>query len=216
MSDRQANGVAVMEGPPREKFWNVPNSLTLIRFALAPVFALMLLQKKALGGLVVIVLAGMTDVLDGLAARAWKQQTRIGTIIDPLADKLLLSTAFILLTIPDLGFVHVIPLWLTSVVIGRDFLILAGAAVVTCLRGRREFPPTVVGKISTVFQVTTAFWVILSNTVAVSALGRAAVLSAVTSSAVLDALFIVTLIFTVVSGAQYVFRGIRMAFFPAG
>lgn len=216
MSGRRANDVAVMEGPPGEKFWNVPNSLTLIRFALAPVFALMLLQKKALGALVVIVLAGITDVLDGLAARAWKQQTRIGTIIDPLADKLLLSTAFILLTIPDLGFVHVIPLWLTSVVIGRDFLILAGAAVVTCLRGRREFPPTVMGKISTVFQVTTAFWVILSNTVAVSALGRSAFLSAVTSSAVLDALFIVTLIFTVVSGAQYVFRGIRMAFFPAG
>jgi cardiolipin synthase len=203
-----------METTSREKFWNVPNALTLIRFALVPVLALALLQKEELGALVVIFLAGATDVLDGLAARAWNQRTRIGTIIDPLADKLLLSTAFILMTVRSLGFSHVIPLWLTAVVIGRDFLILAGGAAIYCLRGPREFPPTVAGKISTVFQVATVFWIVLSNWVDISALGRSTILSAMTSSSVLDVFFIATLLLAIVSGTQYVLKGIRLTFFP--
>jgi cardiolipin synthase len=203
-----------METTSREKFWNIPNALTLIRVALVPVLALALLQKKELGALVIIFLAGSTDVLDGLAARALNQRTRIGTLIDPLADKLLLSTAFILLTVRGLGFSHVLPLWLTAVVIGRDFLILAGGAVIYCTRGPREFPPTIPGKISTVFQVATVFWVVLSNYVRVSTLGRSPALSAMTSSSVLDMLFIATLLFTIVSGTQYILKGIRMTFFP--
>jgi len=203
-----------METTSREKFWNVPNTLTLIRVALVPVLALALLQKKELGALVVIFLAGSTDVLDGLAARALNQRTRIGTIIDPLADKLLLSTAFVLLTVRSLGFSYVLPLWLTAVVIGRDFLILAGGVAIYCIRGPREFPPTISGKISTVFQVATVFWVVLSNYVRVSTLGRSSTLSAMTSSSVLDMLFIATLLLTVVSGTQYILKGIRMTFFP--
>ncbi|MBN2409490.1 MAG: CDP-alcohol phosphatidyltransferase family protein [Candidatus Aminicenantes bacterium] len=201
-----------MKATAKEKFWNVPNVLTLIRIALVPVFALMLLQKKVAGALIIIFLAGSTDVLDGLAARAWNQRTRIGTILDPIADKLLLSTAFILLTIRSLGFNRVIPLWLTAVVIGRDILILAGGAAITCIRGPRPFLPTVPGKISTVFQVTTVFWVILSNTVHVTALSGSPLLSTLTSSSVLDGLFLATLIFTVISGTQYILKGIRMAF----
>jgi cardiolipin synthase len=203
-----------METTSREKFWNVPNALTLIRFALVPVLALALLQKEELGALVVIFLAGATDVLDGLAARAWNQRTRIGTLIDPLADKLLLSTAFILLTVRSLGFSYVLPLWLTAVVIGRDFLILAGGMLVYRIRGPREFPPSISGKISTVFQVATVFWVVLSNYVRVSNLGRSPVLAAMTSSSFLDLLFIVTLLLTIVSGTQYIIKGIRMLFSP--
>ncbi len=203
-----------MEGPAREKFWNVPNVLTLIRVALVPVFALLLLQRKALGALILFFLAGLTDVLDGLAARTWHQRTRVGTVLDPLADKLLLSTAFILLTIRGLGFSHVIPLWLTAVVIGRDFLILTGGVVLYRIRGIKVFPPTVWGKISTVFQVATVFWVILSNSVSISALGRSSVLSALTSSSVLESFFIATLLLTIVSGTQYILKGIRMTFSP--
>lgn len=203
-----------MEVTAKEKFWNVPNCLTLIRIALVPVFALMLIQKRALGALIVIVLAGSTDVLDGLAARAWNQRTRIGTLIDPLADKFLLSTAFILLTIQSLGFRHAIPVWLTVVVIGRDFIILAGGAAVYYLRGPREFPPTVTGKISTVCQVVTVFWVVLANSIEVSALKGSNIVSALTSASVLEMFFIATLVLTVVSGAQYIAKGIRMAFPP--
>ncbi|MGB7296731.1 MAG: CDP-alcohol phosphatidyltransferase family protein [Candidatus Aminicenantales bacterium] len=203
-----------MEANAKEKFWNVPNTLTLIRIALVPVFASMLLQKRAVGALAVIFLAGSTDVLDGLAARAWNQRTRIGTILDPIADKLLLSTAFILLTVRSLGFSRVIPLWLTAVVIGRDVLILAGGVAIYCIRGPREFPPTVPGKISTVFQVSTIFWVLLSNSVQVTAEGRSAVLSALTSPSVLEGFYLATLLFTVISGTQYVLKGIRITFSP--
>jgi cardiolipin synthase len=208
------NNEAEMEGRAREKFWNVPNVLTLTRVALVPVFALLLLQRKALGALILVFLAGLTDVLDGLAARTWHQRTRIGTILDPLADKLLLSTAFILLTIRGLGFSHVIPLWLTAVVIGRDFLIVAGGVLIYRIRGIKMFPPTVSGKISTVCQVTTVFWVILANAVSTSAPGRSSILSAMTSSSVLKIFFLATLLLTVVSGTQYVLKGIRMTLFP--
>lgn len=203
-----------MEGINREKFWNIPNSLTLLRIALVPVFVMMVMQRKPLAALIVFFLAGLSDILDGMAARAWGQRTRLGTVLDPLADKLLLSTAFILLTVRSLSPGCAIPLWLTAVVLGRDFIILAGATAIWRLRGSREFPPTVAGKISTVFQVATVFWIILCSYVHVSALGRSAVLTALTSPSVLAALFGATLLFTIVSGIQYILKGIRIAFFP--
>ena len=197
----------------KEKFWNVPNLITLSRVALVPVFALMLLQKRAFGALLIIFLAGLSDVLDGFAARKWHQRTKVGTLIDPLADKILLSTAFILLTVRSLGFTYVIPLWLMAVVIARDFIILAGGIVIFLIRGRREFPPSVFGKASTVLQVATVFWVILSNYVRVSALGRSSFLAATTSPSVLGAFYIATLILTLISGAHYIYKGVRMTFY---
>lgn len=203
-----------MEGTNRERFWNIPNALTLLRIALVPVFVLVVIQKKPLAALIIFFLAGLSDVLDGMAARAWGQRTKLGTVLDPLADKLLLSTAFILLTIRSLSPGYAIPPWLTAVVLGRDFVILAGTTVIWRLRGFREFPPTVLGKISTVFQVATVFWVILCSCVRVSALGRSAVLMSLTSPSVLAALFGATLLFAIVSGLQYILKGIRIAFFP--
>jgi phosphatidylglycerophosphate synthase len=100
------------------------------------------------------------------------------------------------------------------VVIGRDFLILAGGMLVYRIRGTREFPPSISGKISTVFQVATVFWIVLSNWVDISALGRSTILSAMTSSSVLDVFFIATLLLAIVSGTQYVLKGIRLTFFP--
>jgi len=199
-----------MDPEPEERFWNVPNVITLARVALVPVFALMLVQKRPFGALLVIFLAGLSDVLDGFAARRWHQQTRVGTLIDPLADKFLLSIAFILLTIRSLGFTNVIPLWLTVAVIGRDFIILAGAAVITLIRGRREFTPTLFGKMSTVLQVATVFWVVLSNSVSVSVLAGSTILAQITSPSVLSAFYAATLVLTVISGAIYIYRGVRM------
>lgn len=196
-----------------EKFWNVPNLITMTRIALVPIFALMLLQNRAFGALLIIFLAGLSDVLDGFAARRWHQRTKVGTLIDPLADKILLTTAFVLLSFRSLGFIYVIPLWLVAVVIARDFLIVAGGVVIFLIRGRREFPPTVFGKMSTVLQVVTVFWVILSNYVRVSALARSSFLAAITSPSVLDAFYFATLVLTAISGAHYVYKGIRMTFY---
>ena len=150
-----------MDSRNREKFWNAANLITLARVALVPVFALMLLRGRAFGSLAVIFLAGLSDVLDGWVARTWHQRTKVGTLIDPLADKLLLSTAYVLLSVRSLGFARVIPVWLTAAVIGRDFIILAGGAVIFLTRGRREFPPSILGKMSTIIQVATVFWVVL-------------------------------------------------------
>lgn len=204
-----------MDSRTGERFWNVPNTITLTRVALVPVFALMLFRRQALGALIVIFVAGLSDVLDGFAARTWRQRTKAGTLIDPLADKFLLSTAFILLALRGLGFTYVIPWWLVAVVIGRDFLIVAGGITILLLRGRREFTPSAFGKISTVFQVATVFWVILSNYVRVSALARSSLLAAISSPGVLDAFYGATLFLTVVSGLHYIHRGIRIAFFSA-
>lgn len=198
-----------------EKFWNLPNLITLTRVALVPVFALMLLQRRPSAALLIIFLAGLSDVLDGFAARRWHQRTKVGTLIDPLADKFLLSTAYILLAIRSLGFTHVIPVWLTAAVIGRDIIIVAGGFLICLIRGRREFPPTVFGKMSTVFQVATVFWVVLSNYVRVSAPDRLPILTGITSPSVLSAFYIATLVLTVISGVHYIYKGIRMTFVAA-
>jgi cardiolipin synthase len=204
-----------MDSCSREKFWNAPNLITLSRVALTPVFAWMLLRHQAFGALLIIFLAGWSDVLDGFAARTWHQRTKAGILIDPLADKILLSTAYILLAVRRLGFACVIPLWLTAAVIARDLIILGGGLAIFLLRGRRWFPPSILGKMSTIMQVATVFWVVLANYVRVSTWGKVPFLAAITSSPVLEGFYAATLLLTLLSGAHYIYRGIRMAFFPA-
>ena len=190
-------------------FLNLPNSLTMMRFILVPVFAMMIIRNRPGAALFVICLAGATDVLDGFAARKLKLQTEIGVLIDPLADKALGATSFVLLSIRGLGGANVIPLWLTAAVLGRDLLIVLGGVVITLARGRRKFPPTVLGKISTVLQVMTVIWVVLGNYVQASSWRLQPAVAWATSKDMLSLLFAVTLVFTVVSGIQYVSRGIR-------
>lgn len=192
-----------MADTSKEKFMTLPNVLTLLRLGLVPVFLIMSLRQQALGALVVFTLAALTDFLDGLTARLCHLRTRIGTLLDPLADKLLLSTAFILLTFKGLNSPNSIPFWLTAVVIGRDVLIIVGAYVAFKLRGTKSFPPSLLGKISTVSQVATVFCVLLFNYVQAS----------VSPSSALFVLYIVTLASTILSGAHYVILGIKLVFF---
>jgi cardiolipin synthase len=187
----------------KEKFMTLPNVLTLLRLGLIPVFVIMSLRRQALGALAVFTLAALTDFLDGLIARLCHLRTKIGTLLDPLADKLLVSAAFILLTLKGLSSPNSIPFWLTAVVIGRDLLIVVGACVIFRLRGTTSFPPSLLGKISTVSQVATVFCVLLANYVQVS----------VSLSSALSALYVITLASTVFSGVHYVILGIRMVFF---
>jgi cardiolipin synthase len=204
-----------MRAQAGEKFLTLPNILTLARFALAPIFAVMVLGNRPFGALGVIILAAATDVLDGFTARLLGLRTGIGTLLDPLADKVLGATAYVLLTVKGLGAANAIPLWLTATVLGRDLVILAGGLIISLARGRRQFPPTVYGKISTVLQVATLFWVLLANCVQASAGRSIPVLVAATAPPVLSWFYAVTLAFTVLSGAHYVGRGIRLMFFAA-
>ncbi len=198
----------------RESIWNIPNILTLFRFGMVPLFIFMVLQNSAFGALLVFFLASLTDVLDGFAARTWRMRTKIGMLLDPLADKALMVTAFVLLSLKGLNSPYVIPLWLMATVLVRDFIIVVGGVVIYRLRGSKEFPPSLFGKISTVCQVGTVFWVLFSNYIQISSWISSPALSFLTSRPVLSVFFYSTLVFTVVSGMQYVLRGIRMTFYP--
>ncbi len=131
------------------RFRTTPNLLTLSRICLAPLLVAAILDNHYAIGFGLFVVAGLTDLLDGLLARLLKQYTMLGQYLDPVADKLLLSTLFLVLTYKDL-----IPARVTAMVIGRDVGILLVAAILYAATGRREFRPSLVGKGSTLAQLT--------------------------------------------------------------
>jgi cardiolipin synthase len=179
----------------------LPNLLTLSRILLVPVFLWMMLENKAIGAFLVFLLAGLTDVLDGLAARLWHQKTRLGLWLDPAADKILLTAAFVLLGLPGLSRPNAIPFWVVFIVIGRDVLIAIAALLLMRLKGQRAFFPTLMGKVSTVSQVLTILVVLIFN-----ALGR--------TSFILSWLYDVTLAATILSGVQYAYMAFRIVVPP--
>lgn len=184
-----------------DRFLTLPNILSISRILLVPVFLLMVTQGKAFGALAIFLLAGITDLLDGLTARIWHQKTRIGALLDPAADKLLATSSFIVLSIPSSNLLNVIPIWLTCSVIGRDVLISVGALVAFKLRGQKRFDPSIFGKASTVCQISVILSVLFFN-------------YAQTSPSLLSWVYYVTLFFTIVSGIHYVMIGFKMIFPP--
>jgi cardiolipin synthase len=113
--------------------------------------------------LVVFVTAGVTDGLDGLIARWSGQKTQLGAWLDPMADKLLLVTTFIVLTLPALNLANPIPIWLTICIISRDIVILLTVAIVNLAIGPRTFKPSIFGKIATATYIVTAVAAMLFN-----------------------------------------------------
>jgi cardiolipin synthase len=143
----------------------IPNLLTFLRMALIPVFASLLFYGHVVWALVVFVIAGVSDGIDGFLARRFKQESELGTIIDPIADKLLMTTAFIILSIPNVlpPVRHLpVPFWVTVTVIGRDVLILTVAAAINIITGFRGFRPSWLGKLSTLVQVIAVALVLLA------------------------------------------------------
>jgi len=132
----------------RPPFWTVPNQITFFRFILIPVFLISLFYQKYEWALGLLIVAGLSDALDGLLARWLNQKSELGTFLDPLADKLLLSSAFVVLS-----FKGVIGWWLTILVLARDVIILATAVVILLVVGHRTFPPSVYGKLTTLLQI---------------------------------------------------------------
>jgi cardiolipin synthase len=133
-----------------------PNLLTVLRICLAPFLVSAILEDRFALSFGLFVAAGLTDALDGSLARLMKQRTILGQYLDPVADKLLLSTLFLVLTHKDL-----IPAQVTVLVFGRDLGILVVAAILYAAVGRREFQPSVFGKLNTVAQVTAVAAVLL-------------------------------------------------------
>ncbi len=145
----------------------LPNVLTVFRMALTPVFVSLLFYQKFVWALGAFILAGITDGLDGLLARRFQQQSPLGRILDPIADKMMLVTSFVVLSMrgvfPTPLPKHLpVPFWVTITVISRDIFILVGAVAINMVSGFRAFQPSFLGKVSTVVQIVAVAAVILA------------------------------------------------------
>jgi len=161
--------------PRRNPLSTAPNLLTVIRLCLAPFLVACILENRFGVAFTLFIVAGITDGLDGLLARVLKQRTTLGQYLDPIADKLLLSTLFLVLMYKSL-----IPATVTILVFGRDLAILIVAAVMYAVVGRRDFGPSIFGKANTVAQIAavavvllhqlvTAQWVVILRYIALDA-----------------------------------------------
>jgi cardiolipin synthase (CMP-forming) len=139
------------------------NQLTLLRMLLIPAFVILVLYGHLGWALVVFVTAGVTDGLDGVIARRSGQFTSLGAWLDPMADKLLLVTTFVVLTLPNLGLTNRLPVWLTVIIISRDVVIVLAVIIVNLAVGRRTFQPSIFGKIATATYILTAIVTMLFN-----------------------------------------------------
>jgi cardiolipin synthase len=139
------------------------NQITLLRIVLVPVFALCMIYGLPGWALFVFSVAGLTDLFDGLIARRSGHPTTIGAWLDPMADKLLLVTMFVMLTIPGMGLANRLPAWLTVLVISRDLGIVVTVAIVNLAIARRTFRPSLLGKAATFTYVVTGVYTLYAN-----------------------------------------------------
>ena len=175
----------------------VANQLTLLRMLLIPALVILVVYRLNGWALIVFAVAGITDVLDGLLARWWGQPTTLGALLDPMADKLLLISMFVVLTMSSLNLPNQLPIWLTVLVISRDVIIVVTVAIANLSVGRLVFPPTTLGKVATVVYILTAAVTLWFNW-----LGRPSVLVDVAVYAALGA--------TLVSGLHYIIHATRV------
>jgi cardiolipin synthase len=139
------------------------NQVTLFRMLLIPAFVILVVYGHLGWALIVFATAGITDAVDGLLARRSGQKTSLGAWLDPMADKLLLVTTFVVLTLPGLGLANRLPIWLTVLIISRDVVIVLTVAIVNLAVGRRTFRPSIYGKIATATYIVTAVVAMLFN-----------------------------------------------------
>jgi cardiolipin synthase (CMP-forming) len=166
------------------------NQLTLLRMLLIPAFVILVLYGHLGYALAVFVTAGVTDGLDGLIARRAGQKTTLGAWLDPMADKLLLVTTFIVLTLPGLNLSNPLPVWLTVCIISRDIVIVLTVIIVNLAIGPRTFRPSIFGKIATATYIVTAVAAMLFNYLGYHA-------------AIVDVLVWASLAITIISSVHY-------------
>ena len=140
----------------KSRILTVPNQLTFLRLGFLPFFIISIHYHRYDIALGVLIVAALTDALDGLLARTLNQKTALGAYLDPIADKLLLSSSFIVLALN-----RKIGWWLAALVLSRDILLLTSAAVVLVVSGYRTFPPSIYGKLTTALQILLVFVVVL-------------------------------------------------------
>jgi CDP-diacylglycerol--glycerol-3-phosphate 3-phosphatidyltransferase len=179
------------------------NKITILRILLIPFFVVELIyyvrsgnEAHRLAALLSFAIAAVLDGVDGYIARRYNQISELGKILDPLADKLLLVSGIVALSFNHGNFLGQIPLWLTGIIIGRDFLILIGMIVIQITVGKVVVCPHFIGKCATVLQMSVVIWILLKWDA-----GRGALwLKYLTLGAAIS---------TGVSGLLYVFDGIK-------
>ena len=169
---------------------NLPNLLTLMRVLLIPLFVILIINRVFGWALVTFAVAGITDAVDGLIARVTGQRTELGAYLDPIADKLLLSSAFVTLAIIEL-----IPSWLTVIVVTRDIIILIGFLMFFLTNHLPKMGPSLVSKITTFFQISTILLFLISeyHLIPKGLYHQIAIYGVV--------------VFTIISGIHYIFIG---------
>ncbi len=143
--------------------WTLPNFITLLRLAALPFFLYAISQGRFGIALVLFVSAGISDGIDGYLARRFDMQSALGAYLDPIADKLLLMSSYLFLTIPSFPAAVKIPMWLAFMVISRDVLLLTVALLLILSGSRRRFPPTWIVKVTTVTLIITVLFVLCAN-----------------------------------------------------
>jgi cardiolipin synthase (CMP-forming) len=173
----------------------LPHLLTLIRLVASPFVAWLLFHSRFREALVIVLVAGLTDWFDGFAARRLHVSGQIGAIVDPLADKTLMVTLFL-----TLGFIGLVPEWLVWFVVGRDVVIAMGALLLRILRNVRKFFPSILGKVSTFFQIVLVLLVLVHASFPGEILLWLQNIALVLCS-----------LFTALSGLDYIRRGFEMS-----
>jgi cardiolipin synthase len=143
--------------------WTIPNLITLLRLAVLPVFLYSIAAERPVAALTLFVVAGISDGLDGYLARALHMQSAVGAVLDPIADKLLMISSYIMLAIPTYRARVHIPEGLTFLVISRDVLMMVVALVIILTTGMKDFPATFLGKTNTVIQILTVLAVLCAD-----------------------------------------------------
>lgn len=177
---------------------NIPNSITILRIILTPILVIVLTKGLGRWALLIFTVAGLTDALDGFLARAWGQRTVLGSYLDPLADKFLLTTSFI-----SLSYYGKIPLWMTLIALSRDLILVLGSLAIYGLTKNLKVKPTVWSKITTCLQLGVIFQAFAGYLWSVPSWLFSLTLG-------------LTAFFTLFSGMHYIFRGFKMVREPRG
>jgi len=147
-----------MKGP-----WTLPNFITLLRLAAVPFFLLAIAEGRFGIALAIFVAAGISDGVDGYLARRFDMRSALGAYLDPIADKLMLMSSYLFLAIPSYPGAIKIPFWVAVLVLSRDFLLLLVALLMILASNNKRFPPTWIGKVTTVTQIVTILFVLCAN-----------------------------------------------------
>ncbi len=171
---------------------NLPNILTLIRVLLIPVFVIFIINKLFGWAFFTFAVAGITDGIDGLMARITHQRTELGAYLDPIADKLLLFSAFI-----SLAIIEMVPSWLVVIILTRDVIILVGFLVMLLISYHPKINPSLLSKATTVFQIVTILLVLMA--------GYSPAFKLLSTIAIYG-----TGVMTILSGSHYIYIGTRI------